>query len=258
MSKIVFLGTSSGSEPIAGMHHCSVLFEINGSNYFFDCGEGCGYNAFIRGIDVTKTRAVFISHMHIDHIGGFPHLLYTMQKMGNTYFIPLENNNTLEVYVPKPKTFQAIMDVASDCGEDEAFTYKINCHKISDGPIYEDEKIKVTAYHNTHLKEDGTNGWHSYSFLIEALGKKIVFSGDVGKPCEVLPLVGDGADIAIMETGHHHPKDVCDFAAGENIGVLYLNHHGRAIINNRDEMERLVREHPQNAYITYDGLEIPI
>ena len=53
---------------------------------------------------------------------------------------------------------------------------------VQDGLLYADENVRVSALHNTHLKEDGSNGWHAYSFLIEAQGKKIVFSGDVGKP----------------------------------------------------------------------------
>ena len=53
--KIYFLGTCSGTEPIAGMHHCSLVFEINGAYYWFDAGESCAYTAHTSGMDIMKS-----------------------------------------------------------------------------------------------------------------------------------------------------------------------------------------------------------
>ena len=98
--KIYFLGTCSGTEPMPDMHHCSLVFEINGVYYWFDAGENCAHYAYTTGIEVMNTKALFISHTHIDHTGGLANLFHCIRKL-----IVRENksliNQTLNVFIPK-------------------------------------------------------------------------------------------------------------------------------------------------------------
>ena len=75
MTKIRFLGTCSGTEPMPGMHHCSLIIEVDGVNYWFDGGENCAHAAHTGGVNVMNTRALFVSHPHLDHTGGIANLL---------------------------------------------------------------------------------------------------------------------------------------------------------------------------------------
>ena len=241
MIKIHFLGTCSGTEPFPDMHHCSLVIEVNGTNYWFDAGENCAHSAHTSGINVLNTIAVFVSHPHLDHIGGMANLLGCMAKLCGRGKVPLAHNNTLQVSFPELKVFDAIKTVC--CGSEiHEFPFIIEEHEVSDGLLYGDENVQIFARHNCHLKEDGSNGWHSYSFLIIADGKRIVFSGDVAKPEELDELVGDGCNALIMETGHHKVTDVCDYAISRNVHQLYFNHHGREIINNRLACEAIISE----------------
>ena len=70
MARIHFLGTCSGTEPMPGMHHCSWVLEVGEYYYWFDGGESCAYTAHTSGMDVMRTRALFVSHPHLDHIGN--------------------------------------------------------------------------------------------------------------------------------------------------------------------------------------------
>lgn len=257
--KIYFLGTCSGTEPMAGMHQCSLVMEINGTNYWFDSGECCGYTAHTMGLDVTKTRALFVSHPHIDHIGGLPHLLFTMDKLlSRDETRRLIHNNTLTVFFPDLELFQAVKAVAMSRFKPR-FHFELDEHRTQEGLLYEDENVRITTIHNNHLKGDGEDGvWHSYSFLIEAEGKRVVYSGDVRKPCELDPFLKEPCDLLIMETGHHKVKDVCEYATGKQVARLRFNHHGREIIGDRAAAETLVaqyaKESGKSITICHDGM----
>lgn len=255
MSKITVLGSCSGTEPFENTHHCSLLFETEDSLYWFDCGEGAAYNAFVSGKDVLKTRAVFISHPHFDHIGSLSHLLFIIQKMYSKHKKKLFFGDSIDFYLPDPSILEPIKHIAMST-RSETMRFSALPHTVSDGLVYSDENIKVTACHNSHLKEDGTKGWHSYSYLIETYGKRIVFSGDVGSPYELDPLIAEGCDILIAETGHHKVSDILKYAESRNIGKLYFNHHGREILNGRAEAQKLLDASPQTSELCRDGTEI--
>ena len=253
MLKLNYLGTCSGTEPMPDMHHCSWVLETEKGNYWFDAGENCAHRAYTSGIDVQATRALFVSHPHMDHIGGLANLFSCMRKLISRYKKPLINGNTLEIFFPDQKILDAVKTVV---GGNLQFT--LSEHDLRDGLLYEDEKVKVSSLHNCHLREDGSNGWHSYSFLIESEGKRIVFSGDVLKPEELDGLIGSGCDLLIMETGHHSVTDVCEYAISRKVKALRFNHHGREILEGREAAQALIdkyaKEHNISIKLCFDGM----
>ena len=256
MLKFHFLGTCSGTEPFPDMHHSSWVLEVNGVNYWFDAGENCAHRAAAMGIDVMNTVALFVSHPHIDHIGGLANLLFCMRKHEDRYKKQLVRDNTLRIFFPDLPLLEALKAVSCG-GEGRSIPYGLEEHPVADGLLFEDENVRVSALHNTHMKEDGSRGWHAFSFLIEADGRKIVFSGDVGRPEELDPLIGDGCDMLLMETGHHKVEDVLAYAVARRAKNLRFIHHGRQILENRAEMEclanRTAAEHPICIRICRDG-----
>ena len=260
MIKIYYLGTCSGTEPMPNMHHESSILEVDGALYWFDMGENCAHAAYTSGIDVMKCEAIFVSHPHIDHIGGMANVLHMFNKMTGMHKKRFAKNNTVELFFPDKEILTAIKSIAmSGRFVKTDLPFNLVEHGISDGVIFEDERIKVTAKSNRHLPNDGEGGvFHSFSFLVETSGKRIVFSGDVKSPAELDALIGDGVDLLIMETGHHKVCDVCEYATNSGVKKLRFNHHGREILSDRPAAEKLIAEYasknPISIKLTFDGM----
>ena len=181
----------------------------------------------------------------------FANLLFTIRKVSIPKKIPHINGNSYDVFVPDLEKFDAVKTIANAYRKGNGVD--IVDHLVSDGLVFEDENIRVTALHNDHLREADTEDWHSYSYLIEAEGKRIVFSGDVHYPHELDPLLEGGCDLLIMETGHHKVADVCEFAKSRGVKKLIFNHHGREILRSVSDAEKVIEDSGVNGSIANDG-----
>ena len=85
--------------------------------------------------------------------------------------------------------------------------------------IFDDGVVKVTAIQNKHTDR-------SFSFYVEAEGKKLFFSGDLGYGFgEYLDLLGDKQyDLVVCEGAHHAPGTVNDLLAKTNTKQMIINH----------------------------------
>ncbi len=149
MLKFHFLGTLSGTEPFPHMHHSSWVLEANGKNYWFDAGENCVHRAVTSGLDIMNTVALFISHPHLDHIGGMPNLLSCFRKFTVIHNRQLISNNTLQLFFSDPEILKAIKMLAT-VKDHHKLPYTLVENDIKDGLIFEDENVRIMALHNAH------------------------------------------------------------------------------------------------------------
>ena len=59
--------------------------DIDGRLYWFDAGESCSHTGHLLGLDLTEVKSIFISHAHIDHVGGLAKLLWCMRKLDSRH-----------------------------------------------------------------------------------------------------------------------------------------------------------------------------
>lgn len=251
--KLYFLGTCAGTEPMPDRKHSSFALESDGKLYWFDAGEGCSYTAHNLGLDLLNVHKIVISHPHMDHVGGLGNLLWNIRKL---HFVKnqLPSTMDIDVYIPSLETWEGVMLILRNSEGNFEIPYQHPVHETHEGVLFDDGAVKVTAVHNNHLPpRDGK--WISYSFLIECEGKRIVYSGDVKSYSDLDPVIGEGCDGLIVETGHFHIADTYAYTKGKHIGKVYFTHNGRDFINAPEaSIEKVRKLWGDGAVVCYDGM----
>lgn len=190
--KITFLGTSHGV-PAADRYCSSSMIEVNGSVYLIDAGAPTIDLLIRKGVNLDAVKAVFTTHLHGDHVFG----VLQMASLFNWYF----KTTDADFYL----TEQAGIDVIDKTIEtiDGKLCERVRLKLMTADTVYEDKNIRVTPFPTQHLAHAGRP---AYSYLVEAEGKKVLFSGDLSGRLEkqdfpVYALENE-VDLMICEMAH--------------------------------------------------------
>ncbi|MCC6272195.1 MAG: ribonuclease Z [Deltaproteobacteria bacterium] len=89
--RVLALGTGAG-RPTLQRHTSATALEYEGETFLFDCGEATQLQLIRSPLKWGKLTAIFIGHLHGDHLYGLPGLLGTL-SLG-------EREETLRVFGP--------------------------------------------------------------------------------------------------------------------------------------------------------------
>lgn len=90
---VTILGNAS-AKPTSSAHPSAQVVNINEQLFLVDAGEGVQRQMFRCGVSIVKLRAIFISHLHGDHLYGLFPLLSTLGLYGR--------RTSLRIYAPHP------------------------------------------------------------------------------------------------------------------------------------------------------------
>ena len=201
------MGTASAM-PISDRNPSAQMLSVNGRLFLIDCGEGTQKAMRQCHLSFLKVEAVFISHIHGDHLFGLFGLLNTMAMYGRTA--------RLDIYGPQP--LGGILNFYKNYFGDGTL-YEIACHPLDmKGPavVHTSRHITVTAFPLDHkigcfgfrFDEIVTERHHQENPLYRA--KSYAYCSDT-KPFPQLPEWVRGVDLLYHEATYM--EDMADKAA---------------------------------------------
>jgi ribonuclease BN (tRNA processing enzyme) len=75
MTELVLLGTAGAPLPVAGRRGISSALVVGDRVFVIDCGRGAPSGYADAGLSFSRLEAVFLTHLHADHIGDLPGML---------------------------------------------------------------------------------------------------------------------------------------------------------------------------------------
>jgi ribonuclease Z len=130
---IVPLGISAGS-PTCDRHVSSLAVVMDGRVVLFDCGEGTQYQLMRAPFRWSRLEAIFITHLHGDHLYGLPGLLGTLT---------LYSHDAL-VAVYGPARFNKYLESIFETTQLHR-SYPLEIHEIGEGTIRKAAGYSVEA-----------------------------------------------------------------------------------------------------------------
>ena len=192
--KLTFLGTSHGV-PAPDRYCQSILAETENHGYIIDAGAPVFDCLLRQGVDINKIRAVFITHMHDDHVD----YLLGLISIACWYYTDMR----FDVFLPEQKGIDAVTAFLEATLGDSSFfpNDRVRLRLMGEGEVYQDGEMKVTPFPTEHLRAQNRP---AYGYLLESGGKRVYISGDLNGEKIDYPvfLEEEPVDAFVVECAH--------------------------------------------------------
>lgn len=191
--KVTLLGTGAPS-PVMERFGPSILVETGDHKFLFDAGRGALQRLTQIKFDYRDLQGVFFTHLHSDHVVGFPDLWLT-GWLTSQRITPLQvwgPKGTKELVSNLEKAFTIdIKSRSSDRASPDGVVIK--AEDIKQGVVFEKDGVKITAFEVDHKPFK-----QAFGYRIDYSGRSVVLSGDTSFS-ENLIRYAKGVDLLIQE-----------------------------------------------------------
>jgi ribonuclease Z len=191
--RVTLLGTGA-PQPRIDRFGPSILIEAGEKKLLFDCGRGATQRIEQLKIPFTDIDALFLTHLHSDHVVGIPDLWLTGWARGRK--VPLQvwgPAGTMQMVLHLKEAFQFDIQIRQVDDRLPARGVDVLAKDIEQGVVYDNAGIKVTAFTVDHGQVKPALGYR-----IDFGGHSVVLSGDT-RYSENLIRFSQGTDVLIHE-----------------------------------------------------------
>ncbi len=204
--KITFLGTSAGI-PDPDRHCSAAMIEVGERVYIIDAGAPLLDCLRRQGLLLEKTAAeriaaIFTTHAHSDHTAGLLHMLSAC----NWFF----RTSSFDAFLTDEKLGETFIQCIEVMDQTPFSRDRLRLRQAQAGVVYDDGVLRATYLPTKHCLPAP-----SYSILIEAEGRKVLFSGDLSHNLEendVPKLLRETEiDLFVCELVHFAPQHLSPY-----------------------------------------------
>lgn len=192
---VTLLGTGC---PPAAMNRFgpSTLVEAGHQKFVFDAGRGAMQRLVQLGVRWQDVQGVFLTHLHSDHVVGFPDLWLTGWLIVPGRSVPLPvwgPNGTAQMmsHLEQAYEYDIRIRVMNDRASPEGAV--LDARDIGEGVIWERAGVRVAAFEVDHAPVKPALGYR-----IDYAGHSVVLSGDT-RPSDNLVRHARGVDLLVHE-----------------------------------------------------------
>jgi ribonuclease BN (tRNA processing enzyme) len=219
------LGVGDGW-PCADRNHASFLYRFGRTTLLVDCGEPVDGNFKSTGLSYDAIDAIFISHLHSDHVGGFFMLMQGFWLEGRRKDLP--------VYLPGGAIRPLREMLRTLLIFDELLNFRLRLLPLKTHNPLAFRDVRVTAYPTSHLEglrlkfqKKYRSDFSANCFLFQAGGLRVGHSADLGRPEDLEALLRKPLDLLVCEMSHFAPEELFFYLRGRRIKRVVFVHLGR-------------------------------
>ncbi len=193
---VTLLGTGSPT-PAMDRFGPSTLVQAGTQTLIFDVGRGAHQRLSQVGIAAGQVDAIFLTHLHSDHIVGIPDVwltgwLISARTRPWDIFGP---TGTIQMMASLKQAFAVDLQVRveENAGQLSATGAQINARDIEPAVVYERDGVRVTA-----IRVDHRAIAPAYGYRVDYRGRSVVLSGDTQVSPELIKAAA-GTDLLIHE-----------------------------------------------------------
>jgi ribonuclease BN (tRNA processing enzyme) len=212
--------------PNVDRNHSSYLYTLGGASVLIDCGEPVSRSLKASGMSYDGIDRLVISHLHSDHFGGFLMLLQS--------FWLEQRRKELVVHLPREAIAPVRQMLRVAYLFEEMMPFQMRFEPLRSGEAIPIGGLAVTPHPTTHLdklreKFSGKypGDYEAFCFLLEAGGKRLAHSCDLGAPEDLAPLLAQPVDLLVCEVSHFEPQALFDYLSRHKVKRLALVHIAR-------------------------------
>lgn len=234
--------------PNVDRNHSSYLYTFGDVSVLIDCGEPASRSLKMSGLSFDAVDRLLISHLHSDHFGGFLMLLQSFwleqRRKDLVVHAPADGIATLQQMLRGAYLFE------------ELLPFNLRFEPLRSGEPIKQGTVIATPYPTTHLDKlrqkfqaKYPGSYQAFCFLLEAGGKRVAHSCDLGAPEDLGPLLAEPVDLLVCEVSHFEPQALFDFLSRHRLKRLALVHIARWQWEQREKIHEAARK-------TLPGVEV--
>jgi ribonuclease Z len=174
----------------------STLVEAGEQKLLFDAGRGALQRLTELKVPWQAVQGVFLTHLHSDHVVGFPDLWLTGWLIAPGRTVPLQvwgPRGTKNMMSHLKQAYESDIRFRIDNERMAPDGALLQAREINEGMVYDKGGVRVTAFEVDHAPVKP-----AFGYRINYAGRSVVLSGDT-RVSEKLIRYAQGADVLVHE-----------------------------------------------------------